>query len=135
MLTGTRREDRNVVTEKETVGRSWMCLVGSGEENDLGVIGDGVRSTDGWMVVGWLGGWLSAGSKGGARSSFRGTVALRDRGSGKGEWGAREGRVAVHAERSRGSGWRARGGSNGADGPEGRDGWRCYVGGGDNEQI
>jgi len=39
------------------------------------------------MVVGWLGGWLSAGSKGGARSSFRGTVALWDRGSGKGEWG------------------------------------------------
>ena len=49
--------------------------------------------------------------------------------------GAREGRVVVHAERSRESGWRARGGSNGADGPEGRDGWRCYVGGGDNEQI
>lgn len=89
ILTGTRREDRNVVTEKETVGRSWMRLVGSGEGNDLGAIGDGVRSTDGWMVVGWLGGWLSAGSKGGARSSFRGTVALRDRGSSKGEWGER----------------------------------------------
>lgn len=44
--------------------------------DDLEAIGDGVRSTDGWMVVGWLGGWLSAGSKGGAHSSFRGTVAL-----------------------------------------------------------
>lgn len=52
---------------------------GEGEEegyDDLEAIGDGVRSTDGWMVVGWLGGWLSAGSKGGAHSSFRGTVAL-----------------------------------------------------------
>lgn len=30
VLTETRREDRNVVTEKETVGRNWMRLVGKG---------------------------------------------------------------------------------------------------------
>lgn len=57
---------------------------GGGERrDDLEAIGDGVRSTDGWMVVGWL----SAGSKGGARSSFRGTVALGNRG-----WCGRRGR-------------------------------------------
>jgi len=42
-----------------------------GEGEDLEAMGDG----DGWVAEG-RGGWLSAGSKGGARSSFRGTVAL-----------------------------------------------------------
>lgn len=51
----------------EGVGR------GEGEEGwfqfeGLGTVGDGVRS-----AVEGRGGWLSAGSKGGARSSFRGT--------------------------------------------------------------
>lgn len=86
---GRKREDKNVVTcggKRDSGHRRWTSSVGIEEEeegggggrgyDDLEAIGDGVRSTDGWMVVGWLGGWLSAGSKGGAHSSFRGTVAL-----------------------------------------------------------
>lgn len=66
---------------------------GRGERyDDLEAIGDGVRSTDGWMVVGWLGGWLSAGSKGGAHSSFRGTVALGGSRALRGRTGVERGR-------------------------------------------
>lgn len=81
---GMGREDKNVVTcggKRDSGHRRWVSSVeigggGEGGYDDLEAIGDGVGSTDGWMVVGWLGGWLSAGSKGGAHSSFRGTVAL-----------------------------------------------------------
>lgn len=78
----TKREDKNVTCGRKRDRRwtSWVEEEEGGERgrgyDDLEAIGDGVRSTDGWMVVGWLGGWLSAGSKGGAHSSFRGTVAL-----------------------------------------------------------
>lgn len=89
-----------------------------------------------------MGGWWLGGSEGGCRQDQRAVLVRAFEGRWRSgiegaarENGAREGRVVVHAERPRGSGWRARGGSNGADGPEGRDGWRCYVGGGDNEQI
>jgi len=74
----TRGEKRDSGQKVDKFGRQERQEEGGWD--DLEAIGDGVRSTDGWMVVGWLGGWLSAGSKGGARSSFRGTVALGDRG-------------------------------------------------------
>lgn len=72
-------------------------------------IGDGVRSTDGWVAAEGRGGWLSAGSKGGARSSFRGTVALGDRGwlavaRGTGHSGRERVGRTVHAGEERGEG-------------------------------
>lgn len=73
-------------------------------------MGDGVRS-----AAEGRGGWLSAGSKGGARSSFRGTGR-----EGGGEGGPEKGARGANDRVVGGGG----GGSNGAGRPE-VGGWRC----------
>lgn len=97
---GKRREDRNVVTrggKRDSGQRMGLLRVAGGD--DLEAIGDGVRSTDGWVVVGWR----RRVEEGGCRQDQRAVLVRafegRWRSGIEGGWRGRQGGWGIAGER------------------------------------